>query len=203
MILFFDTETSGLPEFKLHNSDPKQPYVLQLAAELCNPEGQTVMAMNMICQPGNNNPIHPKALEAHGLDLPFIKKLGLPQLGTFNLFMDMARHATLAIAHNYNFDIRLLKIMAAQLSDKTDGLSRIQADEFKQKESLCTMMSTTKICKLSKPSGRGGYKWPKLEELHLFLFGSPMSDHFNAHDALEDVRCTRKCYFELKTRGLI
>ena len=203
LILFFDTETSGLPVFKSRNSDPCQPYVLQLAAELCKPSGETIMAMNFILEPGNINPIHPKAFEAHGITREDCETLGIGQLTAFNMFMDLVGRASSIVAHNHQFDLRLIRIMAAQLSDKTDGLSRIQSDNFRDMPKQCTMMSTTAFCALPKPSGRGGYKWPKLEELHEILFGSPMSDHFNAHDALEDVRCTRKCYFELKTRGVL
>ncbi len=55
------------------------------------------------------------------------------------------------------------------------------------------MIQGTDILKI--PSRKGsGYKWPKLEELHNFLFKEGFD---GAHDALNDVMATSKCYFEM------
>lgn len=61
------------------------------------------------------------------------------------------------------------------------------------------MLESVDLCKLP---GRypGNYKWPKLIELHNHLFGC---DFEGAHDALDDVKATVKCFFELKKCGLI
>jgi len=56
------------------------------------------------------------------------------------------------------------------------------------------MLKTTSLCKLPNKYGNG-YKWPKLSELHNFLFNEDFAD---AHDALGDIRATIKCFFELK-----
>lgn len=45
-----------------------------------------------------------------------------------------------------------------------------------------------------------GFKWPKLMELYVKLFGSEFE---GAHDSLEDVTATRECFWELKRRGII
>jgi len=64
-------------------------------------------------------------------------------------------------------------------------------------QKICTMQSTTDICKL--PS-QYGFKWPSLQELHKFLFGC---DFEGAHDASDDVTAMAKCFFELKRRKLL
>jgi len=61
-----------------------------------------------------------------------------------------------------------------------------------QKPRVCTMQSSTDFCKIS---GNYGYKWPKLQELHMELFGFPFE---GGHDALVDVRACAKCYFQLR-----
>lgn len=48
--------------------------------------------------------------------------------------------------------------------------------------------------------GAHGFKWPKLEELHEKLFGCAFD---GAHDAMNDVMATAKCYFELKNKSII
>ena len=63
------------------------------------------------------------------------------------------------------------------------------------KKKICTMESTTNICKIS---GQYGYKWPSLAELHYELFKENFID---AHDAKVDIDITAKCFWELKKRG--
>ncbi len=50
------------------------------------------------------------------------------------------------------------------------------------------------------PGGYYGYKPPKLQELYQKLFGTTFD---NAHDAMADVKATKKCFFELIRRGAI
>lgn len=69
------------------------------------------------------------------------------------------------------------------------------------KPSVCTMERTTNWCAIPNPNSYyGGYKYPKLQELYAKLFGENFTD---AHDALADIRATKKCYFELIERGII
>lgn len=59
------------------------------------------------------------------------------------------------------------------------------------------MLTATNYCRIP---GLYGYKWPKLSELHIKLFGVDFDD---AHDASVDINATEKCFWELKKRGLI
>lgn len=60
------------------------------------------------------------------------------------------------------------------------------------------MKSSTDYCKL--PGFYGKYKWPKLHELYKKLFNEDMGA---AHTALQDIRNTAKCFFELERLGVI
>ena len=62
------------------------------------------------------------------------------------------------------------------------------------------MKCSADFCAIPSNSPYGGYKWPKLEELYRKLFGYTFD---GAHDALADVEATRKCYFELKKKGIL
>ena len=64
-------------------------------------------------------------------------------------------------------------------------------------KSICTMKATVDFCKIPD---NYGYKYPKLQELHKKLFGYPFED---AHNAMTDIIATKKCFFELKRRGII
>ena len=68
---------------------------------------------------------------------------------------------------------------------------------LKRKTKICTMKQSVNCCKI--PSG-SRYKYPTLSELHTFLFDKSFE---NAHDAMEDVRATLRCFIELYRRGFI
>ncbi len=57
------------------------------------------------------------------------------------------------------------------------------------------MKTTTGLLQLPGPYG---FKWPKLEELHVFLFGK---GYDGTHDAALDVEACARCFFELRKRG--
>ena len=200
MKLFFDTETSGLPNFKARNSDPSQPYILQLAAILCTDEGEIIEEFCTLVKPANSNPIHPKAYEAHGISREQCDTEGMPYKEAYSTFMSIAAKASTIIAHNLSFDTRLLGIMSAQVTGGSSTDDPLYMN-FKNLPGICTMQSTISYCALPFPSGRKGFKYPKLEELYFKLHGVPMSDNYSAHDALGDVRCTKDCYYELVKRG--
>ncbi len=48
--------------------------------------------------------------------------------------------------------------------------------------------------------GKYGYKWPKLQELYIKLFGH---DFDGAHNAMSDIEATQECFWELRRRSLI
>ena len=191
MNLFFDTETSGLPKFKSPNSDPGQPWIVQLAAVLSTND-KVLMSMNFIIQSGGL-PIHPKALEVHGISTNLADKIGFEPQVAFSTFLQMAEKADKLICHNTSFDMRLLEILATRLDHYQDFVDTVIV-----KPHVCTMIKSTNFCKL--PTKWGKFKWPKLTELHAILFDE---DFEGAHDALNDVYATQRCYYELIRRGII
>ncbi len=199
MILFFDTETTGLPNGKLSPSDPKQPAILQLAAILSTSDGEILRSMSTLVQPGSK-PVHPKAFEAHGITSQKANTEGITQLEAFNQFSALVDEAESMAAHNYDFDFNLIKIMAHTLHSETgDDDLLLNFDDMHELPFYCTMKRTIDLCRLPFPSGRKGYKYPKLQELYWFLFQEEL---VGSHDALTDVKATHRCFFELKQRGI-
>ena len=194
MNLFFDTETSNLINFKARNSDPSQPWVCQLAAILDKPD-HPMQTISLLIQ-SYGLPMSDGAFETHGISTEMADTLGVPPARALELFMEFANKCSTIIAHNKSFDLRLLAIMARRLND----VAVADVEKLKEKAQICTMMTTTKLCQLPFPSGRKGFKWPKLEELYRFLFGE---DFDGAHDALNDVHATKRCYYELVKRGVL
>jgi len=92
------------------------------------------------------------------------------------------------IAYNFAFDSKIVDGEAWRLWGKYF---------ITNKPHFCTMQNTTDLLQIPGPYG---YKFPKLMELHEYLFDQSFD---GAHDALADVTATMNCYFELEKRGLI
>ena len=186
LITFFDTETTGKPQ-KNNEGVTVWPRVTQLAYVSFNRDGKIVHKCESLIIPDGWEVPKEKFFIDNNMSTERCQAEGRPGQQVFEGFVQTIEQTSLLVAHNLNFD---MPVMGAEL--KRYGLvSGHKPDKF------CTMLSTVDICKINGPRG---YKWPKLEELHRFVFGC---DFENAHDALSDVLATAKCFFELKKRGLI
>ncbi len=189
MYLFFDTETTGLPKnwkapvTKLNN----WPRLVQLAWAIHDAEGNELEQQDFIIRPeGFRIPIG--ASRVHGISTERALEEGSPLMNVLEIFEQKIKQADYLVAHNMQFDE---KIMGAEF------LRNGFHNRIPDKEKICTMLSTTDYCKIP---GRYGYKWPKLEELHTMLFGVSFED---AHDASVDIAATSRCFWELRSRGVI
>lgn len=196
MILGFDTETSGLPNFHEPSDDPGQPHLLQLAAILYDMEGREVHRVSTIVKPGANCEIHPKALEAHGITLERAHAEGADPVQTGRDFEEMARQASLIVGHNVSFDVRIFRIHAARhLGFKWE----------KPCPTFCTMWSSNKFTKIPatpamRAAGRFHHKTPSLMEAHQHFFNEGFE---GAHDALADVTASMRLFWHLtRERGV-
>jgi DNA polymerase-3 subunit epsilon len=191
MYLFFDTETNGKPKkfgAKVTDLD-NWPRVTQLAWKFVDGKGHAQDFSYFIKPDGWTIPKE-KFFIDNGHSTEICEAKGEPMAYVLRNFIGFYERSVLLIAHNIKFDNPVLG--AEMLRYKTRPESGIIAK-------LCTMETTTNICKLPNEKG-AGYKWPKLQELHSFLFGSEFG---NAHEAMADVNATAKCFFELKDRGLL
>ena len=188
MELFFDTETSGLYNFKLEPTHPKQPWIVQIAAILCDEENIYSEFYSIIAARDRN--IEPGAEKVHCISKELSNKVGINESDAISTFGNMTRLCDKIICHNFQFDS---KLMLSAIEKHKD--SKELKKNFTKNHYYCTMESSTNLLKL--PGNYGKFKWPKLQELHYFLFGACFID---AHDALEDVRATRRCYYELIKR---
>ena len=189
--LFFDTETTGLPRnWNAPVTDVKNwPRMVQLAWLLYDEAGNEVIRSNDIIQPDGYR--IPKASSLiHGITTEKAKEEGIPVGEVLNKFSYAFDSADYLIAHNIDFD------------DKIVGAEFIRAEmetDFFKKSRICTMKSSIQYCRLP---GRfkGKFKNPTLTQLHTKLFGHGFDD---AHDALADVIACADSFFELVKREVI
>lgn len=184
--LVFDTETSGFPKAAsapLHH----QPHIVQLAALLIDDSGEE-RSMNFIVRP-DGWAIHAGAMEVHGITMEKAATAGVPKRAVMAAFTTLCRDADVVVAHNIEFDLKMVALEYRRLQQDNPLLT---------KRKICTMASTTDICKL--PGQYGKYKRPKLIEAYRHFFGE---DFGGAHDAMADVRACARIHQHISKQGLI
>ena len=191
-ILFFDTETTGLP---LNWGAPimdvnNWPRLVQLAWLVQDMEGNQIKEVNVIIKPEGFE-IPEEVTKIHGITTQEAIDGGQDLNEVLVQFASDLNDCSLLIAHNISFD---RKIIGCEFYRK--GIE----NNLETVQKICTMHKSTSYCELPNTTGRGGYKWPKLQELHVKLFGEEFE---SAHDALADIKATAKCYWQLKKLGII
>jgi DNA polymerase III epsilon subunit-like protein len=198
-ILFFDTETNGLPHVKKapYTVVENWPRTVSIAWRLCDmtSDGITLISEQYhIVLPCENITWSAESMGIHGISMERAKMEGTPIQDILSHFQNDATQASVIVAHNMAFDRPVLLAEFCRL-----GLD-VSWWPVKQ---YCTMDTTKGLCKLpskySKPSDP--YKYPRLPELHMYLFGD--KGDFDFHSAREDVRCLVKCFEELNFRRLV
>ena len=201
-IIFLDTETNGLPNWGVPSSDPSQPHVTQLAAELCVEEtGETLMAMDMIIRPDGWE-IPQELQELTGITMERAMREGRPAGEVMATFFGMWSGADLRAAHNESFDMRMLRIEIMRdpfLSMQAVGGIPF-ADYWKSAPAYCTQGNSVKICNLPPTpkmvaARRKGPKSPNLAEAYKFFTGE---DLVGAHDAKVDIMACKAVYYGIK-----
>lgn len=192
MYLFFDTETTGLPNN--WNAPASQtsnwPRMVQLACLLCDANGNKIESRNFIIKPEGYT-IPKTTSDIHGITTERALNEGKDLMTCLEDFKGLVARASVLVAHNMEFDE---KIVGAEFHRK------IGSDPVFSKSKFCTMKHPEIISYCAVPPFRyGSYKWPKLSELHYKLFDA----HFEeAHNALVDIEATARCFFELKRQNI-
>lgn len=187
MYLFFDTETNGLPT-KGESIVDRYPRVIQLAYIAYDRDFNETERFCALIKPDGWTIPTEKFWIDNGYSTENNEKYGIPmQNGLYN-FITMMRRSQYLVAHNMDFD------------NPTLGAEMLRYDirPYNKPEKICTMKTQVQFVgalnKIGKP------KWPRLDELHMKLFGVCFE---NAHDALADVEATARCFRELRKRNLI
>ncbi|TAL62011.1 MAG: 3'-5' exonuclease [Bacteroidetes bacterium] len=193
MYLFFDTETTGLPNnWNAPVLDTKNwPRMVQVAFLLYQSDGTLLESENYIIKPdGFKIPLDVSRM--HGITTERAINEGEEIATVLSKFQTMTSKSTTLVAHNIEFDEKIVGCEFYRLTGR---------DPLSTKQKFCTMKNPSVINYCAIPPIRyGSYKWPKLPELHYKLFGT----HFDeAHNASVDIQATARCFFELKKRRVI
>lgn len=191
--LAFDTETTGLPLKGVNIEDPRQPRIVQIAAQLIDDDGVILGDLNAIIKPDGWSSIPEGAAKAHGISFERCMEEGRDMkevLTEFNLLKD---RATDRFAYNISFDKRLLLREAKYHKIEHDS-SKFDASSYCVMRMVTPIVGMAPTAKMVK-AGFAENKPPKLIEAYQFFFGRPFE---RAHDAMNDVNATRAIFFHVK-----
>lgn len=191
-ILFFDTETTGLPKnYKAPVTDLNNwPRLVQLGFITYETDGIEVFKsfeQEYVIRPDGFE-ISPEVSKIHGVTQEKALTIGEDLQEVLYHFRSMIDQADMIVGHNLDYD---MKVTGAEY------LRLMQTNPFDGKKIFDTMLGSVQFCKIPNPRF-SGYKWPKLQELYQCLFHEPLAQ---THTALDDIQNTAKCYFELKRLG--
>lgn len=189
MYLFFDTETTGLPQnYNAPIEDLNNwPRLVQLAWSIYDKNGEKIDSSSFIIKPEGFE-IPEQASSVHGITTERALKEGQKLENILQEFSQAISQAKIIVAHNMSFDEKIIGAEFLRTGVNHELFETIR---------VCTKEEATDYCQIP---GNYGYKWPRLSELHIKLFGE---DFEGAHDAMTDVEACARCFFELTKRGVI
>lgn len=173
LYLGFDTETTDKADFRAPANADHQPDLVQLAARVYDEE-KNYAHFKLYVVP--EKPISDGAFNTHGIDAETAKKQGVPRRVALAMFFNFLKITDTLVAHNLNFDMRIL--MTALAREGIDNGLLLMKLQY------CTMLTATNVCKLPGQIA-GKYKWPSLQEAYKILVDQ--QGFVDAHDAMVDV----------------
>ena len=176
-ILVFDTETTGLPDWKTPSDGDNQPHIVQLGAMLVDKVSRKVIqSMDVIVKP-NGWDIPEETTEVHGITTSFANDVGVPEKDALEMLLALHSAAHLRVAHNTTFDNRIIRIATKRYCN--DDV----IEAWKEADYFCTMVNGRKIM---------GGKQPTLAEAYKFFTDK---DIVEAHSAMPDAIACMEVYF--------
>lgn len=195
-MIVLDTETTGLIQYERQSSDPSQPRITQLAAELCVEEtGETLASINFLIRPDGWT-IPPNLQELTGITMERAMDCGVPIKLALASFFELWVMSDMRVAHNEPFDMRMIRIEAVRDAFYSGEMVGEQtfADYWKAAPKFCTMASSTKIVNASRPAD-ARKKTANLSEAYEHFTGKRLE---GAHNAQVDIMACKAVFYGIR-----
>jgi len=177
MYLVFDTETTGFVKKAEPDSSPDQPYLVEIAGLLIQPDFSSIdETMNEIIDPGVPIPDH--VAKIHGIDDARAQNEGIPLADALAKFLPLWEAATIVVTHNTAFDLRIMQIACYRA-----GIPLPDRPDF------CTMNAMRDL----------GLKKYNLAASYEYFFAKPPK---HLHNALSDSKACAAVLHQLMTKQL-
>ena len=198
MILFFDTETTGI------RKNGFVPRVVQIGALLTDDQGKTLAELNVLLKPEGFDHVPVEAANVHGFSYDLINTAGIDRSVGLVTFFELVDLADTLVAHNIEYDLDLMNIEIQERVNKSDPMTVFWKEALDKPEHFCTMINSRDTLKMPLSDAQARFfrdtgndqkfKNPRLVEAYRHFFHK---DFEGAHDAMADVRACRDVFFEL------
>lgn len=194
-VLFFDTETTGIPDrsAKWDTDFADYPHVVQIAwihGCRCKIENHIIRPDGWI--------IPDETVEIHGITNEYAMEHGEPFAAVVDMFIQDCHEAGLICGHNIHFDTGIVKAnILRELGREYYDANDVETALYKGKR-IDTMRPTMKWVDARMANGR--LKFPNLSELYSRCFPG---ETFPAHNAIEDVKAVARCLPVILEMGLV
>lgn len=193
--LFYDVETTGLPDWGQPSDAPHQHRIIQLAMLMCDEQGNNIAGHAFLVKPDGWPPMSDEAFEKHGIPVERCNRYGILMDDIIPLFVEYMGRANVLIAHNISFDKRMMRIELKRRPNFHDHM-----EPLKDMAGFCTLRNSQKILNLPATvpmhkTGRHGAKPPSLAEAYQFFTGREFT---KGHEAMADVVACKTVYFGIQ-----
>lgn len=183
LVLGFDTETTGIPNWKTPSGGDDQPHIVQLAAGLFDVDTKDmVQSIDLIIKPDDWE-ISEETIEIHGITKEYAMDVGVSEKMALEMFLDLWSNRK-RIAFNTTFDNRIIRIATKRYCDEAT------INAWKDGEYECAMIKSRKVI---------GGKNPKLIDAYKHFIGNDLID---AHSAMADMKACMDVYFACQNHAV-
>lgn len=194
-IIAFDFETTGLPLWKERSVHPSQPHIVQMALVTYTDAGTELGHESEIVRPDGWQ-IPPEMTAIHGISHERAMDEGIPEALAAAMFLVAMAKASLRVAHNIQFDIRIARIALSRAGFQRDVIEMLEA-----RPEFCTCNASKPLVRIPatekmRAAGFTGFKTPSLAETVKHFFQEEIE---GAHDALVDARAAGRVYWHLRS----
>ncbi len=177
-LVSYDTETTGIPDWKVPSDSEHQPHIVQLAAVKFDPETkEEIDSFNVIIKPDGWE-IPQETTDIHGITNEHAIEVGIPEKEAIQQLLVFCEGSE-RIAYNRTFDQRIVRIGLKRFFDEAAQEKWAQKDDHH-----CSMFLAKKAMKASKN--------PKLVDAYKHFTGKELE---GAHSALSDAKASAAVYF--------
>jgi len=192
LILPFDTETTGLPDWKNPSDSESQPHLVEIGALLVDESTrETIETVDVIIRPdGWEWDEENEAFKKHGITFEKAMDEGIPEQEALEQFMALYDKCDKRTAFNTTFDNRMIRVAQMRYGTPVEIMEAWKSEKDKY---FCTMIKSKEPMSIKK--------WPTLVAAHAHFFGEGVFKE--THRALADAVAAKEIYFALKDMGVV